>query len=168
MHPRLVGRLAALTVADGLDPVGVAGAGGRRVGVGRGGIPRVRHQGGRVRRFLAPQDLIARDRTGVLHGSVPGQDDLPVSQYGGEAGGGQVRRVGFRLRRRRGVDMEPAGALAHPVLVDGLDAVGVGGAGRHCVVGVGGGGAARVRHQFTEVAPFIVDADAPQDHVAGY
>ena len=54
------------------------------------------------------------------------------------------------------------------MLADGLDPVGIGGAGCHGVVGVGQCRCAGVRHQFTEVAALIVDADAPQDHVAGY
>ena len=72
-----------------------------------------------------------------------------------------------RRRRGRRVDVDPARALAHPVRVAGLDAVGVGRAGLYGIVGVGGGGAARVRHQFTERAPDIVLAHAPQDDVAG-
>ena len=69
-------------------------------------------------------------------------------------------------RGRRYVDVEPAGALAHAVLVDRLYPVGVGGVGLYGVVGVGGRSAARVRRQLTELAPFVVLADAPQDHVA--
>ena len=36
-----------------------------------------------------------------------------------------------RYRHFQGFDVEPAGPLAHPVLVDGLDAVGVVSAGRY-------------------------------------
>ena len=62
--------------------------------------------------------------------------------------------------------MDPAGPFAHPVPVDGLDAVGVGSIGLYAVVGVGGRRRPRVRHQHTELAPGIVHADAPQDDVA--
>ena len=82
-----------------------------------------------------------------------------IRSRGEEAGG-----LG-RYRHFQGFDVEPAGPLAHPVLVDGLDAVGVVSAGRYRVVGVGGRRCARVSHQFTELAPGIVHADAPQDLV---
>ena len=52
-----------------------------------------------------------------------------------------------------------------PVLVDGLDPVGVVSTVLYRIVGVGGRRRSLVRHQFTELAPGIVHADAPQDLV---
>ena len=97
----------------------------------------------------------------VVVGVVPGQGDGIVGRRGGQA----CRSVGDG--RRRGVDVVPAGPLALPVPVDGLDAVGVVSVGLYRIVGVGGGRRTRVRHQNAELAPLIVHADAPQDHVAG-
>ena len=52
-----------------------------------------------------------------------------------------------------------------PVLVDGLDPVSVVSTVLYRIVGVGGRRRSRVSHQFTELAPGIVHADAPQDLV---
>jgi hypothetical protein len=52
-----------------------------------------------------------------------------------------------------------------PVLVDGLDPVSVVSTVLYRIVGVGGRRRSLVRHQFTELAPGIVHADAPQDLV---
>ena len=107
---------------------------------------------------VAPEDHVPGDA--VVAGVVPGERHLVMGSRGVQAGG-----LG-RYRHFQGFDVEPAGPLAHPVLlVDGLDAVGVVSAGRYRVVGVGGRRCARVSHQFTELAPGIVHADAPQDLV---
>ena len=77
---------------------------------------------------LCPQDLVARYRIGILGGSVPVQDDLPVSQFGGQVGGGlRVRRRhyhGYRGRRR--VHRQVRGRPAQSAGADGLDPVHVG------------------------------------------
>ena len=149
-------------LVDGLDPVSVVSTVLYRiVGVGGRRRSRVRHQLIEVALgvvvAVAPEDHVPGDA--VVAGVVPGERHLVMGSRGVQAGG-----LG-RYRHFQGFDVEPAGPLAHPVLVDGLDAVGVVSAGRYRVVGVGGRRCARVSHQFTELAPGIVHADAPQDLV---
>ena len=159
--------LARPVLVDGLDAVGV-GSPGRHgvVGVGGRGAARVRHQFGElalcVGIAVAPQDDVAGDA--VVVGVVPGEGHRVVRDLGGESRG-RRRRLGRGCSR--GVDVEPARTLAHPVPVDGLDAVGVGSLSRHGVVGVAGGRAARVIHQLSELALGVGIAVAPQDDVAG-
>ena len=94
LHPRLVGVRAPLPAAYGPHPVGVplTGPGGGGVGVGGGCIARVRHQGGQFTTILGAEHLVARYRTGVLHGGLPAQEYPSNAEAGDQSGGGRRRR----------------------------------------------------------------------------
>ena len=160
----LVGDLALFPVADGLHPVGVAlsrGVGGF-VGVDGGVAARVRHQDGQLILSPGPQHLVARNRTGVLGGSVPAQDYLPVHQLRCQVGRGELSRVGSR----RCLDPQRLGLLALPLGVDGPDMVEVFGLRLNRGVGVARFRRARVRRDGDE--PRRVADERPTLHrVAG-
>ena len=171
LDPRLVGSSAGFPVPDGPDPVGVAGGGRRRIGVFRGGISRVGHQDGQFAPVLRPHYLVAGYRTGVLYGSVPGQDNAPVRQFGGQAGGGlRVRRHGFLRRHCRSricVHRQVRRGPAHSLRADGMDPVHVEAFRLHRVVGVGGVPADRVPGDGNEPSRAVRRRFPPQYPVSG-